>query len=81
MGVPHRPDDNIDLAYEHGATFSVHEFPTEADECVRRDCERGTAGGRMVGEQVIRNLAARFPIPEWGVVTPATNADRPVIQS
>lgn len=36
------------------------DVPTPVDECVRRDRARGAAGGRQVGEVVIRMLADRY---------------------
>lgn len=49
-----------DLAHEMGAEFEVAEFRTDAAECVRRDAERIARGERGVGEDVIRDMAARF---------------------
>lgn len=54
-----------DLALELGVDFHVHDVPTSADECKRRDHERMLAGGRYVGHEVIDNIAARFPIGRW----------------
>ena len=34
----------------------VVDVPTDLDECIRRDRARGAAGGRLVGERVIRML-------------------------
>lgn len=53
------------LAVEYGAGFIVQDVSTTADECVKRDAARGAAGGREVGETVIRSLAARFPMGRW----------------
>ncbi|WP_458683613.1 AAA family ATPase [Prescottella equi] len=36
----------------------VVDVATDVDECIRRDRARGAAGGRLVGEQVIRMLAS-----------------------
>lgn len=54
-----------DFAAVHGADFQVIDLDTPVDECVRRDAERGAAGGRMVGEKVIRGLAKKYPRKSW----------------
>lgn len=59
-----------DLAAELGAGFNVFDMGTPVDECVKRDAQRGAEGGRMVGEDVIRELGKRFPIKSWKPVTP-----------
>lgn len=41
-----------------GIEVLVVEVATDVDECIRRDRARGAAGGRLVGEQVIRMLAS-----------------------
>lgn len=50
------------LALDNGSEFEVMEsfLDVSVDECVRRDAERGAAGGRMVGGDVIRDLNLRF---------------------
>lgn len=53
-----------DLALEAGADFSVWEFDTPVEECVRRDAERTE---RTVGEKTIRAIAARFNGPRLAV--------------
>lgn len=55
------------FAAELGVPVVVIDVPTTVDECVRRDRARGVAGGRQVGEAVIRMLADRYGIP--GVAT------------
>lgn len=42
-----------------GVPVVVVDVPTPVHECIRRDRARGAAGGRLVGEQVIRMLADR----------------------
>ncbi len=59
-----------DLAVKLGAQFAVVNVETDADECVRRDKARGEAGGRTVGEDVIRGFAARYPLGRWPEVLP-----------
>ncbi|MDH6284058.1 AAA family ATPase [Prescottella agglutinans] len=44
---------------EHGVPVVVVDVATPVDECVRRDRARGAAGGRLVGESVIRMIASR----------------------
>lgn len=53
------------LAKHVGADFVTHDVPTPLEECLRRDKARGDAGGRVVGEDVIRDMAARFPVKSW----------------
>ena len=48
------------IAHETGADFRVEEFDTPVDRCVERDQRRHDKGGRLVGEQVIRDMAERF---------------------
>lgn len=59
-----------DIAAELGVYFSVWDVTTPVDECVLRDRVRKNAGGRGVGEKVIRDLAARFPSASWPKITP-----------
>lgn len=49
------------LAKHAGATFRYVDMETPVDECVRRDAVRD----RVVGEDVIRSMAARFPRKSW----------------
>jgi predicted kinase len=44
------------FALKHGALFDVHDIDTPVDVCVERDSARD----RHVGEDVIRDMAARF---------------------
>ncbi|MGY1946600.1 phosphatase domain-containing protein [Nocardia asiatica] len=60
-----------DFAALRGAHFKVIDLDTSVDECVRRDAARGFMGGRMVGEERIRELAKRFPRKSWPVVEPS----------
>ena len=46
-----------------GVPVVVVDVPTPVEECIRRDRERGAAGGRQVGEAVIRMLADRYGYP------------------
>ncbi|MCZ4587651.1 AAA family ATPase [Rhodococcus opacus] len=46
-----------------GVPVIVVDVPTPVDECIRRDRERGAKGGRQVGAEVIRMLAARYEYP------------------
>jgi predicted kinase len=63
----------VDFAVQHGVNYEVIDVDTDVDECVRRDKERGAAGGRMVGEDVIRDIARRFPRKQWPVITPSVD--------
>lgn len=58
-----------DIAAELGVAFTVWDVTTPVEECVLRDRVRSNTGGRGVGEAVIRDIAARFPVP-WPEVTP-----------
>lgn len=57
------------LAAELGVHFEVWDVTTDVDECVRRDAARKAAGGRGVGERVIRGMAKTFQWP-LGEITP-----------
>lgn len=48
------------LADDNGAAFRVIDVDTPVDECVFRDLARRLHGERSVGENVIRDLDARF---------------------
>jgi hypothetical protein len=51
----------VAVAAQTGARFAVQDFTAvAAEECVRRDAERAGRGERAVGEEVIRDLHARF---------------------
>lgn len=47
------------LCRQHGVTFEIKRFDTPVDECVERDKMRGPYS---VGEQVIRDMAARYHV-------------------
>ncbi len=49
-----------DLAVDLGVGFTVLDVPTDVETCVIRDAARAADGARRVGEQVIRDMAARF---------------------
>jgi predicted kinase len=51
------------LAAKVGAEFDVWDVETSVDKCVANDDKRFFSGGRRVGENVIRDLAKRFPYP------------------
>lgn len=62
-----------DLAVELGAEFHVWDMLITADECIGQDDDRD----RTVGADVIRKMAARFPMP-WPEVKPSErSADTP----
>lgn len=80
-------DTNLKLKYARewatfaedlGATFTVIDMETPVDECVRRDKLRGEAGGRAVGEEVIRNFHSRYGSGNWPEVTPDSSSKRGV---
>ena len=58
-----------DLAERHGAFFKVMDFPVDVDECVRRNAERRAV--EQVPENVIREMAKRFPIHSWPEIKPS----------
>ena len=58
-----------DLAEKHGVLFQVVDFPVDADECVRRNAGRRVV--EQVPEQVIRDMAKRFPVHSWPEITPS----------
>ena len=58
-----------DLAEKHGVSFHVVDFPVDADECVRRNAGRRVV--EQVPEQVIRDMAKRFPVHSWPENTPS----------
>lgn len=70
------------LAAQCGATFTVHDFPIELDEAIRRDAERPSP----VGEHVIKGMHARylahlkggFPEPPRPVVAPTFKPYTPI---
>ncbi|WP_280465803.1 AAA family ATPase, partial [Nocardia brasiliensis] len=62
------------FAARHGADFEIIDLETSVDECVARDRTRGAEGGRSVGEDVIRDLARRFPRKTWPAITAAVDA-------
>lgn len=64
-----------DLAVELGVDFDVLDFKIPADQCKRRDFERGVySGGRYVGGKVIDGIAARFPTDRWPEIVPSEKA-------
>lgn len=66
-----------DIAVEMGAEFHVADMEAGINECVSNDYTRGNAGGRHVGEHVIRSFAQRYKWP-WPKVEPTPrSADTP----
>lgn len=50
-----------DLAVKTSSDFEVWDMTDiPLEECIRRDAARGASGGRLVGEQVIRDMHARY---------------------
>lgn len=64
----------VDLAVELDVDFLVRDFETDVDTCCKHDYARMRAGGRYVSDEVIRDIAARFPIARWPEVTPSDKA-------
>lgn len=65
------------IAAEMGAEFEIIDLTSvDVDECFYRDYDRADAGGRGVGEKVIRDLHKRFIEPLQGrpVEVPEINA-------
>lgn len=62
-----------DLAITERVGFGVDDVDTPVDRCVDRDFVRGAAGGRLVGEAVIRGMAETFGavLARWPPVTPS----------
>lgn len=58
-----------DVAKQQGADFEVWDVETNVDTCVRRDFGRRLRGERIVGMDVIRDIAAKFPIGRWPEIT------------
>lgn len=56
------------LAAELGASFECIDVPTSMEHCIIRDRLRGIDGGRSVGEEVIVEMARKWPIKHWPVV-------------
>lgn len=54
-----------DLAAAAGAQLVVWDVATPVEECIRRDAQRGAAGGRSVGADVIREFAGRYLPNGW----------------
>lgn len=50
----------------NGDTFEINDsfLSVPIEECIKRDAERGKAGGRAVGEEVIRKMANRHLRPK-----------------
>ena len=57
----------VDLAVSCGADWRVIDVETGVEECIARNAGRSAQGGRHVPEDVIRNFAARYPMP-WPTV-------------
>ena len=58
-----------DLAEKHGVGFAVEDFRVDVEECVRRNALR--PADEQVPEQVIRDMAKRFPINSWPEIKPS----------
>lgn len=67
-----------DLAQSAGAAFEVADIPVDADQCVAQDAARAWKGEREVGEDVIRSIAAKFPLGRWPKVEPTEASTAPV---
>lgn len=60
-----------EVAWKMGADFEILDLThVDVDECFYRDYDRGMAGGRRVGEQVIRDLHKKFILPLNGLPVP-----------
>lgn len=57
--TPRSVDRWRQVAARHGAEFEAIRLDVDVDECIRRDAARAAAGGRYVGAEVIRGIAAR----------------------
>lgn len=62
-----------DIAVEKGVVLDVWDMPVPVDECIARDAARD----RVVGEDVIVGMAARFPFPLPPVEPSKRTADTP----
>lgn len=58
-----------DLAEKHGVDFFVGDFKVGVEECIRRNRERPSR--ERVPDDVIRNMAKRFPIHSWPEIKPS----------
>lgn len=66
--IPAAVAEMVRVAIRAGATWDTVNVCTPIEECIRRDAERGAAGGRMVGAAVIRRMAARSGVQEDGTI-------------
>lgn len=71
--------DFADIAAKAGVEFQCQDFLHDADYCIKQDQQRAQDGGRHVGEDVIRKMAARYPLKSWQPVT-ARVAPQPVFE-
>lgn len=67
--------DWADLAEELGVRFECVDIKTLPGMCESQDIRRRLTGGRSVGNDVIRRLAAKFPMSQWEPVTPRAQLD------
>ena len=58
-----------DLAEKHGVDFAVEDFKVDVEECIRRNQERPSR--ERVPDDVIRNMAKRFPVHSWPEIKPS----------
>jgi predicted kinase len=68
-----------EIAADHGATVQILDLDVDVEECVRRDNHRNFDGERSVGEQFIRETAAKFY--RHGHLVPDENQDVEVVSS
>ncbi|QDK03875.1 polynucleotide kinase [Mycobacterium phage Lewan] len=67
------------MASMYGAKFERVDMLTHPDACTLWDGERARAGGRHVGESVIRKMAKRHPQSNWpDIQAPPTFDPKPV---
>lgn len=67
------------LAAQYGAEFVRVDVTTPVEECIGRDYQRMLAGGRYVGEDVIRRMAKDHPVANWpNIQAPPTFDPKPV---
>lgn len=57
--TPRSVDRWRQVAARYGAGVKIVSLDVDVEECVRRDAARAAAGGRGVGAEVIRRIAAR----------------------
>nr|WP_296764009.1 AAA family ATPase [Rhodococcus sp. (in: high G+C Gram-positive bacteria)] len=67
-----------EIAKELGIRFEVVDFKVVLEDAIERDRQRGLAGERTVGEEVIRKLYKQFPQNRWPAIAARETAPGPM---